>query len=207
MQVLIDSQVGVDNIYSESWKIFYDSIKSQETKDALTHCSPVEGACRRPIIHDRDDSGEKTGRARIETYTLATGRPNIIEPFTKSVTFSTIGGTASLSHQALFFIEGFYSQGPGNSFALPTHEPIMVLRDPPGGSSQAHYENVQTTVRVVTSETESTSSTHFDSKLVGVISNEAEACVGGGFGVIVILCKEVTMTEFKIGLHKEFSIT
>ena len=87
MQVLIDSQVGVDDIYSESWKIFYDSIKSQETKDALTHCSPVEGACRRPIIHDRDDSGEKTGRARIETYTLATGRPNIIEPFTKRVTF------------------------------------------------------------------------------------------------------------------------
>lgn len=197
----------MDDIYSDSWKIFYDSIKSQQTKDALTHCSTAskEGACKLPIIHDRDDGGKKTGRARIETYTLATGRPNIIDPFTKRITFSTVGGTASLSHRALFFIEGFYSQGPGNSFALPTHEPIMVLRDPPGGSSQAHYENVQTTVRVVTSETESTRGAHDDLKLLGIIANENDACAGGGLGAIVLACKEITKTENKIGLHKEFS--
>ncbi len=83
----------------------------------------------------------------------------------------------------------------------------MVLRDPPGGSSQAHYENVQTTMRVVTSETESTSGTHFDSKLVAVFGNENDACVGGGLGVIVIYCKEVTDTEVKVGLQKDYSIT
>lgn len=50
----------------------------------------------------------------------------------------------SVSHTAYFFVEGDYKKGPGRSFAIPEHEPVMVIRDPPGGSSYASYKNIRT---------------------------------------------------------------
>lgn len=44
------------------------------------------------------------------------------------------GPKKDVKHRAEFFIVGLYSKGNGQSFALPTYEPIMVLRDPPGKS-------------------------------------------------------------------------
>ncbi len=71
-----------------------------------------------------------------------------------------------------------FSKGPGNSFALPTHEPIMILRDPPGGDSYASYSYVQTTVRVVTSETSVGLSTGQDGELEGSVEKSIELCAG-----------------------------
>ena len=70
--------------------------------------------------------------------------------------FRTLGGRKSPSHTAVFFLEGLYSKGPGNSFSLPTHEPIMILRDPPGGDSFAFYKNIKTTIRLETSDLQTT---------------------------------------------------
>lgn len=101
-----------------------------------------------------------------------------------------MGGTEPVSHTAIFFIEGSYSKGPGNSFSLPTYEPIMILRDPPGGSSSASYENIQTTVRVVNSEWLKTGSVHLIGTPRTFHNTDAEVCTGGGLGAIVIACKE-----------------
>ena len=57
------------------------------------------------------------------------------------------------THKAAFVISGLYSKGPSNSFALPTHKPIMVLGDPSGGLSYATYTDVQTTIDLQTSTT------------------------------------------------------
>ena len=44
--------------------------------------------------------------------------------------FQVSGNGASASHNAQFFIQGLFMKGEGQSFALPTVEPIMILRDP-----------------------------------------------------------------------------
>ena len=86
--------------------------------------------CAFAVEHDTNDEGKNSGGARVANLLFATGRPNIVAPYTKPIIFKVIG--ADLEHKAAIFIEGLYSKGPGNSFALPTHEPIMILRDPPG---------------------------------------------------------------------------
>ena len=59
--------------------------------------------------------------------------------------FSTgsISGGAAVKHRAEFFIEGLYSKGIGQSLALPTYKPIMVLRDPPGNLTKPSFSNVK----------------------------------------------------------------
>jgi len=76
-----------------------------------------------------------------------------------------------VSHVANFFIEGLFSKGHGNgnSFALPTHEPIMILRDPSGGSSCESYEYVQSTIRLVDEETEADLDIEVEGNLEGTI--------------------------------------
>ena len=83
-----------------------------------------------------------------------------------------------MKHVANFFVEGLYSKGPGNSFALPTHEPIMILRDPPGGDSYATYESVQTTVRVVEAETSVKLSFASEGKIGASADGEVNFCAG-----------------------------
>lgn len=39
--------------------------------------------------------------------------------------------TPSVSHTAAIIVQGYFTKGPGQSYALPTHKPILVLRDPP----------------------------------------------------------------------------
>ena len=79
--------------------------------------------CAFSVEHDTNDDGENTG-ARVANLLFATGRPNIVAPYTKPMIFKVIG--ADLMRKAAIFIEGLYSKGPGNSFALPAHEPIMI---------------------------------------------------------------------------------
>lgn len=97
-----------------------------------TQCSELceTTGCAFAVEHDINDEDENTGGARVAGLIFATGRPNIVAPYTKSMIFRAIG--ADVVHKAAIFIEGLYSKGPGNSFALPTHHPIMILRDPPG---------------------------------------------------------------------------
>ena len=55
-----------------------------------------------------------------------TGRPSITYPYTKNLILGITGGLANLKHKASIFVEGLYSNGKGQSFALPTDLPIMI---------------------------------------------------------------------------------
>ena len=131
-QVIIINNVGLDA--NEGFDAFYGKIESEATKSALALCSNIEpgiGPCNLNVTHAEDNEGNKIGRAGVDTSFVA-GRPNIVSPYTKSIEFEVTGGTSTAKHTAMFFVEGLYSKGQGNSFALPTYEPIMILRDPPG---------------------------------------------------------------------------
>ena len=170
----------------------------------LTHCSTASkgGVCLGNIIHDKDDADEIIGNARLEDpFYLATGRPNILAPYTKRLIIKTIGGTQEVEHEATIFIEGEYSKGKGDSFALPSHEPIMILRDPPGGSSSAFYENVKSTLRVVESETSTNINANASVKPSIEVEPDAELCAGGGFGAIVLACKGLIGGKVKVGIE------
>eukprot|EP00957_Ditylum_brightwellii_P120533 9195786-Ditylum_brightwellii.AAC.1 len=74
--------------------------------------------------------------------------------------FEIVGGTASTKYKAAFVVTGYFIKEPGNSFALPMHKPIMVLRNPPGGLSCTTYENVKTAIELETSSTLTTFHQH-----------------------------------------------
>ena len=165
--------------------------------------------CAFAVEHDINDDDENTGGARISNLLFSTGRPNIVAPYTKSMIFKVIGG--NLEHKAAIFIDGLYSKGPGNAFALPTHEPVMSLRDPPGkklsqrtpcifpvfpiltcncichcisgGFSYAKYENIVTTVKVKSSKDE----TFLKHSIAGGADLSYDfktfLCKGAGFGI------------------------
>ena len=158
--------------------------------------------CLEDVVHDRDEQDVITGNARLNgPFYLATGRPNIVAPYTKRIYIKTIGGTQEVEHEAIIFIEGLYSKGKGDSFALPSHEPIMILRDPPGGTSSATYENVKTTIRAVHSETSTHIGVDAMIKPTVDIKQRAEICAGGGFGAIFLACKNILNGKGKAGLE------
>ena len=192
-------------------RFFFDSIEDEETEEALTLCSAVskEGPCTFNVTHEKDDEGKKTGNAGLadysvatgrQNYSFATGRPNIVYPFTKRMIFRTLGGEESPSHTAVFFLEGPYSKGPGNSFSLPTHEPIMILRDPPGGDSFAFYNNIKTTIRLVTSDFLRTIGAEIATKPISSVAVDPTVCIGGGFGAIVLACKKLAKSKVETGI-------
>lgn len=131
-QIEITNNVGMDDV--AGFEAFYNNL-GQTVKDALAICStvappgggsPAQGPCLQAITHN--DDGENAGL----DFSFAAGRPNPFGSYTKNIIFKAISAQSTVQHNAEFFIEGLYSKGIGNSFALPTHEPIMVLRDPPG---------------------------------------------------------------------------
>jgi hypothetical protein len=58
----------------------------------------------------------------------------------------------SHEYKAGFIVTGDYTLGYKNAVPLPTHEPLMTLRDPPGGLSYAAYENVHTVMKLEVDE-------------------------------------------------------
>ena len=187
-KVVVTNNVGLEDAGASGFEDFYNELDSL-TKETLAVCSDIappgskeaQGSCAYDILHDDD------GRSAGVDTSFATGRPNIIAPYTKSIFFS-VSGTEDVRHTAAVFINGLYSKGPGNSFALPTHQPIMVLRDPPGGSSYASYENIVTTAKVVTSSTHVSGNSKLGLNIKTGVDVKTETCAGGGFGAIVMAC-------------------
>ena len=126
----MDSNAGFDD--------FYNSLPSDQQKELISACStiaPPSGEASGPCLLDIN-SGESGSGKEIK---LTVGRPNINDPYTKNVNIRVIGAANNVQHRAEFFIEGQFSLGAGDSFALPTHQPIMVLRDPPVSISSCVY--------------------------------------------------------------------
>ncbi len=211
LKLYVVNEVGVDGNAdgNAGWQEFYNSISNEKTKEGLMKC---KDGCYYDIGHEEDEEGNPVSGANVTDW-FATGRPNIVAPFTKFMKFTIEGAPNIEQHKAVFVIEGYYSKGPGRSFALPTHKPIMILRDPPGGLSYARYDNIVTTMKLGTS---SWSRTHegkfgFGAKLV--VDYASDVCKGGGVGVTVELCnellsvrKETRMFDVEFGLGRTFDM-
>lgn len=150
-KLLIESNLGMDK--NSGFVEFYNGLGDDQEKELISKCSTIapppnddgvvrsaEGPCLLNINSSNSGSGLDV--------TLTVGRPNISPPYTKRVNIRVQGADTDLQHRADFFIVGLFSKGPKESFAFPTHQPIMVLRDPPGSGSFASYENIRTSIRI-----------------------------------------------------------
>ena len=130
----IESNLGMDR--NGGFAEFFDQLPDGKQKEMISICStiaPPNGQASGPCLIQIDSSKEFSGKKKFE---MTVGRPNISkgveEPyFSKNVNIRVVGGANNVQHRADFFVEGQFSKGAGDSFAFPTHQPVMVLRDPP----------------------------------------------------------------------------
>jgi len=143
-KIIMTNNVGYSGEADED---FLKGIAAENLRKTLLSCSPSEpsgpGVCNFNVTHAKDSNGHKTGGAGID-YSFLAGRPEIKEPYTKSLVIEAKVGSQKKNHLAIIFVEGFYKGDKGESFALPTHEPLMILRDPPG-----MYQHLIIAVRVI----------------------------------------------------------
>ena len=113
---------------------FLEGISSTATRNALILCSPEKpgnGACTFNVTHALNANGEKIGSAGLD-YTFLAGRPKEDKPHIRKLGIRAQVGLQEAKHEAELFVEGLLEKEKGESLKLPTHEPLMILRDPPG---------------------------------------------------------------------------
>jgi hypothetical protein len=120
-KIQIESNVGMDQV--AGFEAFFAKL-GEGDQILLSDC--YVDPCVEAITSDENGAGL--------VKKLVTGRPNVNAPYTKNIKFTAMvhGSLAEVKHVAEVFVEGLFSSGQGNSFALPKYEPLMVLRDPPG---------------------------------------------------------------------------
>jgi hypothetical protein len=115
----------------------------KEIQGNYKNCSRVQ-PCSFNVTHV-DGKIEKV--AGVYNAQLWTGLPNILSPYTKTLTLQATGHKSDGSIVQttaihVFIITGPFTVSEFGSVALPTHTPILILRDPPGGGSTASYSDV-----------------------------------------------------------------
>ena len=194
--VTLENHLGYENIPNFEQSDFYTSLSNDE-KEMLSVCYP---SCVNDVVYNSNSSD-----AGLHNFTLYLGRPEITPPYTRSLKIKVSGYNSNSEymefvHVASFVIQGLYKNGNGQSFALPTHTPVLILRDPPGGTSSAHYENIHTSVSITSEERTETLSNEFSvgAKLLSGVK------LGKCFGLGVSVCTDtdietqVTLFDFSI---------
>jgi len=192
LKLQITNKIGAD---SESDKDFLSEIEDETSKELLLKCAD---GCVQDIAHDTSADGKLTHAHTFVNF--AAGLPSIVSPFDKrmSLKVQTTSGTIVAEFNAISVVEGVISKGNARSFALPTHKPIMILRDPPGGLSYFSYKHIKTTFKFETSSTSTTLNHKFSINSKLVTSVDAPLCTGGGGGLagpFFAMCKKLLETE------------
>ena len=122
--VAVINKVGLDSGEDADGKILNSLNEAGEETSRYTKCT---SSCVLPV--DKLEEGESRSKVKLQ---LQAGIPKLYEgtnphPFSKVITI-TSGETR---HTMYVVIAGDYSDGPSNSFALPTHGPLLIIRDPP----------------------------------------------------------------------------
>ena len=75
----------------------------------------------------------------LDPTRLLPGPPNFIYDFgfLKSLTFKLQGRS---EHRACVLVTGRYALEATPAVSLPTHKPLLIIYDPPGGMSYSTYE-------------------------------------------------------------------
>lgn len=194
--VRVINKVGIDNDFDA----YAFNLKDKpDLLERLQLCSD-DGGCNFKIEHDILNGEQANANMLPKTddgtiLSFVAGRPNIYGDYRKDFTVEVLDRDLDTikRHKAEVVVVGDYVKGPGASFALPTYKPILVLRDPPGGKSQAVYENVQSTVEVTSSSVERVLDTEHNFKYNVGFKGDIDFCAGLG----AMACKAVFETEVK----------
>lgn len=157
-RIIVTNKLGVDLDDPEDAAFFAD-IKAkgapQQVQQMLQLCSSPDQDtfCSQSLIYDNTIIapgvlGDVNGRVE---FPVLVGPPNTVSPFTKrfTVEFRRTVGALGVPGTVDVIVVGDYDRGLVEVVDLPVYEPVMILRDPPGGNSFVSYENMETTIEVV----------------------------------------------------------
>jgi hypothetical protein len=190
LELLMYNKLGPSDGDKEIWAA-YKGLSDNE-KSLYERCS-FPGGCNLNIAHDLDIDAAKLNITEATKFNahatypdpdsadsqqLITGPPenSADAGYLRSLVFEVEG----ISHTACVLVTGDYALEELQSIALPTHKPLLIIRDPPGGMSFASYQNIQATV--VLEAHERSNFAGFDDGLVMNWGSAAKgsACVGIG---------------------------
>ena len=200
--VRFTNQVGIDSTG------FDDYVLSKLTPAQGTRLRKCSKGCDSKVRHSERDGVKTEARAlateRVgdsdEDILFRAGRPNRGGDHTKEFLVEVLDKDLRTikTHRARVAVVGDYVLKKLASFALPTFEPILILRDPPGGLSQATYANMDSTIKVKSSSRSRTRDATFGMKRGVGASAELDLCVGLGAAV----CKETLAIEGALNMGR-----
>ena len=146
MAVSMENHLGLSNADAAEWAGYGALTESQ--LEELSRCGD---GCRLTIQHDKNNVTEHKSNARAvdmvpeaaDPRKLRAGPPNKLndEGFLKFVAFSYPKYENEYDqHRACVLISGVYARNETDSVPLPTHKPLLVIYDPPGGMSYSSYQ-------------------------------------------------------------------
>ena len=162
-------------------------LKSMEPDDyeELMKCS--EQICERTVVYEEDRNGS------FMRENFISGPPNQVA----KIILKKLG---CFEHNLNIVITGSEEKDGSQSIQYPTHNPLLVLRDPPGGNSYVQYQNVVTTF--VMKHTKLERHIDYESKLNIQIDQgemDDDGCVGFG----AMICKSTLYLERGMGTKFE----
>jgi len=168
-RVTVLNEVGlVESIDSDAAEIEVLAQREDESVVNLyTACTKVE--CILPV--EPPIEGEE-GRSKA-VIRLGAGLPAVEKRITVQVSGKAV------QHVAEVVVTGDLNDG-GNSLSIPTHYPLLVIRDPPGGSSTASYSNVQSSLQITMDNYEVYEGWSGNLNFGLGAATEAETCAGIG---------------------------
>ena len=96
---------------------------------------------------------------------------------------------------------GDYANGDAKTLGIPLQTPLLVIRDPPGGSSTASYSRVETTIKVSVENYERYEGLDAGGAISGSFGGGTGACVGLGAEASA----QTSSIEGSIGAHLDHS--
>ena len=156
---------------------------------------------------------------------LAPTMPNVIAPYTRDLLFEFNDiGVPEVKLLEHVIITGLKSRGAAfsvkcrfdfelsrntiiaetiahylrHSVSVPSYVPMLILRNPPGDMSHSSFSKEKSTV-VDWSLSNVDKQTHTTRVMAGVSTEqEVNVCAGGGFGVMVLACKNVSQSCLRL---------
>ena len=156
-RIIVTNKLGADVSVQED-QDYVDELKARGVPTEVLHllqlCAQPDSDefCSRPLTYDTVPIapgvlGNVNGRVQL---LVLVGRPVLAPPFQRSFTaeFRRTPGASGVQASFTPVVVGDFDQGLVDVVDLPVYEPVMILRDPPGGQSYVSYKNMETTIEV-----------------------------------------------------------
>eukprot|EP00049_Salpingoeca_infusionum_P016571 m.340253 g.340253 ORF g.340253 m.340253 type:complete len:2995 (+) comp16101_c0_seq1:496-9480(+) len=165
------------------------SLLTPAQKAILEACSET-GGCSEQLVSDGQHSTLK--------LLLMTGEPNIAMPYTRAITVSFLqqGQYPQADSVTMHVvITGAVAIGGSDSFSFPRYMPLMVVQDPPGGSSVATYSSERAQFYVKNTEHEYYDTNILETSFGLALGTDADFCAG----FLGVVCKKFLKIESRTG--------